>query len=62
MLGVVGCAGPEIGGDYGLPWFKAGAYIFQEDGLNYLFNPGLIHAQSIIATLGVQARGSNAAA
>jgi len=55
MLGAIGCIVPETlpQTDY-VPWFKAGAKIFEPDGLNYLGNRNLIHAQSIGATLAVQ--------
>ena len=55
MLGALGCIVPEVFGPPGTPnWVQIQAEIFRPEGLNYLNNTGIVHAQSIVATVAVQ--------
>lgn len=60
MLGITGCLVPELINPNSIPgyepvWFKTGAQIFSESGIDYLGVPGFVNAHSIVAVAVVQA-------
>lgn len=62
MLGALGCLTPELLAKYqgiNFPepvWFRTGAQILGSGSIDYLGQPGIIHAQSIVFTLATQVR------
>ena len=55
MLGALGCIVPEAFGPAGTPnWVEVQTEIFRPEGLNYLDNPAIIHAQNPVITVVVQ--------
>jgi hypothetical protein len=60
MLGSLGCLVPELLSTFSdVPlqeptWLAAGSQILSTPGLDYLGNPALIHAQSVLAVLFLQ--------
>jgi len=60
MAGSLGCLVPELLSQFGgvalrePSWFRAGSLILSPTGLDYLGNPALIHAQSVLAVVFLQ--------
>jgi len=55
MLGALGCIVPEtLEATNNVSWVDAGALIFTNGTIDYLGNPGLVHASSLLAIAAVQ--------
>lgn len=59
MLGITGCLIPELinpvsTSGFEPVWFKTGAQIFTDSGIDYLGMPGFVNAHSIVAVAAVQ--------